>query len=58
MIVQIRIQALLVEVVDAVCVAGIDVSMADVFANHPAVFRLYQAIVAALSRPDLGLFDA
>ena len=58
MVVQIRIQVLPIEVVDAVGVAGIDVSIADVFANDRAVLGLHQAVVAALPRPALGLLDA
>ena len=58
MIVQVGIQKLPIEAVDAVCVAGIDVSIADVFADNRAVLGLHQAVVAALPRPALGLFDA
>jgi hypothetical protein len=38
-------------------VLGIDVSIADMFADDGAVLGLHQAVIAALSRPALGLFD-
>jgi len=58
MVVQIRIQVLAIEVIDLVGMLGIDVSIADVFADDGAVFGLHQAVVAALPRPAFGLFDA
>jgi hypothetical protein len=57
-VVQIWIQVLAVEVVDGIGVSGVDVPVADVLANDGADFGLHQAVVAALSRPALGLFDA
>ena len=57
MIVQIWVEVLAIEVVEAVGVARIDVSVADMFADHRAVFGLHQAVVAALPRTAFGLFD-
>jgi len=56
-IVQIGIQVLAVEVIDGIGVLGVDVSIADVFADDGAVLGLHQAVVAALPGPALDLFD-
>ncbi len=58
MIVQIRIQVLPIEFVDPVGMGRIDVSVADVFADHRAVLGLYQAVVATLPGAAFGLLDA
>src|ERR1017187_3887621 len=55
MVVQIWIQVLAINVIDAVGMACIDVAVADVFADDRSVFGFHQAVVAALARPALGL---
>ena len=57
MVVQIGIEILPIEAVDAVGVARIDVAVADVFTNHRAVLGLYKTVVAALPGAAFGLFD-
>jgi hypothetical protein len=57
MVIQIRIQKLPIETVDGVGMAGIDVAIADVFADDSAVLGLHQAVVAALPGTAFGLFD-
>ena len=47
-VVQIRVELLAIEAVDQVGMAGIDVTVADMFADNRAVFGLHQAVVAAL----------
>ena len=46
-----------VELVESRGVGRTDVSPADVFAHDGGVFRLYQAVVAALAGAALGLLD-
>ena len=48
MVVQIRIQILPIEAVDGVGMAGVDVAVADVFADYRAVLGLYQPVVCLL----------
>ena len=57
MVVQIRVEMVSVEAVDGFGVGLVDVSLADVFADDPAVFGLDQAVVAALPRTAFGLLD-
>jgi hypothetical protein len=57
MVVQIRVEMVSVEAVDGFGVGLVDVSVADVFADDPAVFGLDQAVVAALPRTAFGLLD-
>ena len=57
MVVQIRVQILPIEAVDGVGVAGLDVAVADVFADHRAVLGLHQPVVAALPGTAFGLLD-
>ena len=55
--VQIGIEVLLVEALDAPCVRRRDVRISHVFADHRAVFRFHQAVVVGVPRTRLGLFD-
>ena len=57
MVVQIGIQVLPIEVVDALGVARVDVAVADVLADDGAVFALHQAVVATLSGTAFSLLD-
>ena len=57
MVVQVRVEELPIEAVDAVGVAGIDVSIAHVLADDGAVLGLDQSVVAALPRAAFGLLD-
>ena len=55
--VQIGIEVLLIEALDARRVRRRDVRMPHVLADHGAVFRFHQAVVVGVPRPRLGLFD-
>ena len=54
--VQIGIEVLLVEALDAPRVRRRDVRISHVFADHRAVFRFHQAVVVGVPRTRLGLF--
>ena len=58
MVIEIRVEVVAIEAVDALGVSLVDVSVADMLAHDPAVFGLDQAVVAALPGAALGLFDA
>ena len=55
--VQIGIEVLLVEALDAPRVRRRDVRISHVFADHRAVFRFHHAVVVGVPRTRLGLFD-
>ena len=55
--VQIGIEVLLIEALDARRVRRRDVLMPRVPADHGAVFRFHQAVVVGVPRTRLGLFD-
>jgi len=57
-VVQVGVEVVSLEAVDGLCVRRADVSVADVFADHRAVFGLDQAVVSRVAGAALGLFDA
>jgi hypothetical protein len=55
--VQIRIEVLPIELLDALRVVGPNMTVAHVFANHGAIFGFHQSVVITLPGPAFGLLD-
>jgi hypothetical protein len=57
MVVEIGIEVGVVELLKALGVRRVDRAVAQVLADHGAIFGFYQAVVVALPRSAFGLFD-
>jgi hypothetical protein len=58
MIVQARIQVVSIEVVDPVCVARIDVAVADVLTDHSPILGFDRPVISASPGTALGLLSS